>query len=61
LERRWDAKQGNWRYRTQDPLFFDYEKLYLNGGIQPFVDKVRAMGREIPVNKRAYIMYHMAK
>jgi hypothetical protein len=35
--------------------------MYLNGGIQPYVDKVRAMGKEIPVNKRAYIIYHMAK
>ena len=61
LERRWDQQEGNWRYKTQDPLFFDYEKIYLNGGIQPYVDKVRAMGKEIPVNKRAYILYHMAK
>lgn len=61
LERRWDAKERNFMYRSQDPLFFDYDKLYLNGGITPYIEKVRAMGREIPVNKRAYILYHMAK
>ena len=61
-DKRWGAKQRKPRYVTQDPLFFDYERLYLNGGIQPYVDRVRSLGRpDIPVNKRAYILYHMAK
>ena len=61
-DRRWDAKQRRFRYVTQDPLFFDYERLYINGGIQPYLDRVRALGRtDIPLNKRAYILYHIAK
>ena len=27
----------------------------------PYVEKVKSLGKEIPVNKRAYILYHMAK
>ena len=26
-----------------------------------FIDKVRAGGKDVPINKRAYILYHMAK
>jgi hypothetical protein len=34
----------------------------LNGGIQPYIDKIKETGKNnIPVNKRAYILYHMAK
>jgi hypothetical protein len=61
LEKRNNPKTRNFRYKTQDPLFFDYDKLYLNQGIMPYVEKVRSLGKEIPVNKRAYILYHMAK
>ena len=47
---------------TQDPLYFDYERMYINGGIGPYIEKVRALGgADIPINKRAYILYHMAK
>jgi len=36
--------------------------LYLNGGIQPFVDQIKGANIiDIPLNKRAYIFYHMAK
>lgn len=36
--------------------------MYINGGIQPFIDRVRALGgADIPLNKRAYMLYHMAK
>lgn len=60
-ERRWDQTK-NISYNTQNPLFFDYDKLYLNGGIQPYIDKIKETGKNnIPVNKRAYILYHMAK
>jgi hypothetical protein len=60
-ERRWDVKQKRFRYYSQDPLFFDYDKFYINGGIKVFIDKVKAGGKDVPVNKRAYILYHMAK
>jgi len=33
--RRWDyLKTNNRRVRTQDPLFFDHEMSYVNGGIE---------------------------
>jgi len=33
--RRWDyLKTNNRRVRTQDPLFFDHDMTYVNGGIQ---------------------------
>lgn len=61
-DKNFEAKKKRFRYVTQDPLFFDYEKLYINGGIQPYIDKVRKSQRpDIPMNKRAYILYHMAK
>ena len=60
--RRWDPKIKRFTYNTQDPLFFDYDKLYINKGIQPFVDKILATGRnDVPLNKRAYVIYHMGK
>jgi hypothetical protein len=40
-----EFKKSKFRYHTQNPLFFDYEKLYINGGIQPYIDKVRELGR----------------
>jgi hypothetical protein len=59
-ERRWDHKKSKFRYHSQNPLYFDYEKLYLNSGIQPYIDKVKELGRQdIPMNKRAYMIYHM--
>jgi len=61
LEHSHAPKTKKYRYKTQNPLFFDYDKLYLNGGIMPFVEKAKSLGKEIPVNKRAYILYHMAK
>jgi hypothetical protein len=62
LDRRWDAKEGKFRYNTQDPLFFDYDKIYLNGGILPYIEKVKGAGNnDLPLPKRAYIIYHMAK
>lgn len=61
-KRSWNAKEKGFRYNTQDPLFFDYERLYLNGGIQPFIDQLKNKGNtDIPINKRAYVLYHMAK
>ena len=45
-----------------DPLFFDYERITLNGGIRPYMDQMRGKNAtEVPINKRAYIMYHMVK
>jgi len=62
LERSWAPKQKSYTYNTQDPLYFDYERIYINGGIQPYLDRVRALGgADIPLNKRAYMLYHMAK
>ena len=61
-ERRNDAKKKKFTYNTQDPLFFDYDKLYINGGIQSFIDKIRASNNlDLPVHKKAYILYHMSK
>jgi len=61
-ERRWDAKQKDWRYNSQDPLFFDYDKIYINGGIMSFVDKIKGGGKsDMSLPKRAYVLYHMAK
>ena len=57
----WAAKEKRYRYKTQDPLFMDYDKLYLNQGVYPYIEKAKAVGRGIPINKRAYILYHMAK
>lgn len=62
LDRRWDYKKRKFRAVTQDPLFFDYDQLYLNGGITPYLEKVRSGNKvEMPLNKRAYLMYHVAK
>lgn len=61
-KRRWNTTKKNHKYETQNPLFFDYDRLYLNRGIQPFMDKLKVSGRtDVPVNKRAYVLYHMAK
>ena len=60
-EMNWAAKEKRYRYKTQDPLFMDYDKLYLNQGVYPYIEKAKAVGRGIPINKRAYILYHMAK
>lgn len=60
-EMNWAAKEKNFRYKTQDPLFLDYEKLYLNEGIYPYIEKAKAVGRGVPINKRAYLIYHMGK
>jgi len=61
-ERNWSTKQKRFKMNTQDPLYFDYERMYINGGIGPYIEKVRALGgADIPINKRAYILYHMAK
>lgn len=36
--------------------------IYLNGGIQPYMDKLKNSGRsDIPINKRAWVLYHMGK
>ena len=61
-ERRWDSKQKRFMQYTQDPLWFDYDRIYLNGGILPYLEQVRynQRGGNIPVLKRAYILYHMA-
>ena len=49
-------------FNTQDPLFFDYDKLYINGGIKPYIDKIRKQNNfDLPINKRVYILYHMGK
>lgn len=38
--RRWDSieKTTIRNYRTQDPLHFDHDKTYINGGIQLYID-----------------------
>jgi hypothetical protein len=46
---------------TQDPLWFDYEKIYLNGGIKHYVNRIKQKDVDVPINKRAYVLYHMAK
>ena len=62
LERRWDFKRHHHMYNTQDPLFFDYDRITINGGIQTFIDKIRSGGKtQLPVHKRAYVLYHAAK
>jgi len=38
-----------------------YDMLYLNQGIHPYLDKVRTQGKNVPMNKRAFVLYHMAK
>ena len=61
-KRSWNVKRRQFRYNTQNPLFFDYDMIYLNGGIQPFIDRLKSSGRtDIPINKRAYVLYHMGK
>ena len=61
-ERRWDYKKKCHKFNTQDPLHLDYRLAYITGGIQPYVERLRHMGfPEIPVPKRAYVIYHMAK
>lgn len=61
-KRRNDVTRRRHRVNTQDPLFFDYDRMYLNEGIQPFMDKLKNSGQtDIPVNKRAYVLYHMGK
>jgi len=57
----WAAKEKKFRYRTQDPLFLDYDKEYLNQGIYPYIEKAKSVGRGVPINKRAWLIYHMAK
>jgi hypothetical protein len=43
-------------------LHFDYERININGGIIPYVEQALAANvQDVPVIKRIYIMYHMAK
>lgn len=61
-KKRWDVTRRKHRLNTQDPLFFDYDHEYLNRGIQPYIDRLKSSGQtDIPVNKRAYLLYHMGK
>jgi len=59
-DRRWDTKKRRFRYRTQDPLFFDYEMKYLSGDISNFYRFIQP-SVAVPLHKRAYLLYHMGR
>ena len=63
VQRRWDSaiKVRSKTFRSQDPLFFDHDKEYINGGIKLLLEHMHDKGTyNLPLKNQAYILYNMS-
>lgn len=55
-------KIHNVNYKTQDPLYYEYHKDELHGGIPELCRKIiEKRNFLLPLRSMGYILYHMAK
>lgn len=60
--RRSHGPLGKAKFRTQDPLFFDYDHKHINGGIERVVEHIKDReAYKMPLRAQAYVLYHVAK
>lgn len=64
-DRRWDSieKTTIRNYKSQDPLHFDHDKVYLNGGVSLILDhlKYKEDAEGFKLKTIAHLLYNMEK